>query len=186
MKRIDITPRVGGRRALGIGLLAASLLALGTVAPAVLAAITCPGDSCYGTDENDTLQGTAGFDYAFGYGGADTINGGGGNDILIGDEQANQALDGADRIFGGAGNDSVVGYGGADLLVGERGGDVINAREIANHPPGVDTVKGGRGNDTIYASDDIKDKIDCGAGRDFVQFDQGLDTLINCEDKLSD
>ena len=176
MNRIGITPPAATRRALIVGLLAASLLALGAVAPAVLAAITCPGDSCYGTDGDDTLQGTAGFDYAFGYGGADTINGGGGNDTLIGDEQADQALDGADRISGGAGNDSVVGYGGADLLVGGRGGDVINAREIEGHPPGTDTVRGGRGNDTIYANDGAKDKIDCGPGQDFVQFDQGLDT----------
>jgi Ca2+-binding RTX toxin-like protein len=157
MNRIDITPRAATRHALGIGLLVALLLVLGAAAPAVLAAITCPGGSCVGTDGDDTLRGTAGLDIG---------------------------LDGADSISGGDGNDTLLGYGGADLLSGGRGADIIEAKEIANHPPGKDTVRGGCGNDTIYANDGVKDKIDCGAGRDFVQFDQGLDTVTNCEDKL--
>jgi Ca2+-binding RTX toxin-like protein len=186
MNRIDITLRAATRRALIIGLLAALLLALGAAAPAVLAAITCPGGSCLGTDSDDTLQGTAGIDRISGRGGADTITGGKGNDQLDGDGQLDVGLDGADTISGGDGNDDLTGFGGADLLIGGRGADIIFTGEFADHPAGVDTVRGGRGNDTIYANDDVKDKIDCGPGRDFVQFDQGLDTLTNCEDKLPD
>ena len=159
MNRTDITLRAATGRVLGIGLLAAVLLALGTTAPTALAAITCPGGGFEGTNDDDTLQGTAGVDHITGFGWADTIS-------------------------GSSGNDELTGFGGADLLAGGRGADIIDALEVANHPPGKDTIRGGRGNDTIYANDDVKDKIDCGAGRDFVQFDQGLDTLTNCEDKL--
>jgi Ca2+-binding RTX toxin-like protein len=160
MNRIDITLRAATRRALAIGLLAALLLALGAAAPAVLAAITCPGGGFEGTNDDDTLQGTAGVDHITGFGWADTIS-------------------------GSSGNDELTGFGGADLLVGGRGGDIINAQEVDGHPPGTDTIQGGRGNDTIYANDGVKDKIDCGPGRDIVYFDPGLDTLANCEMKNS-
>ena len=184
MNRIHITLPTFTRRTLGIGLLAALLLTLGITAPTVLAAITCPGGSCLGTDGDDTLQGSAGIDRISGRGGADTITGGGGNDQLDGDGQLDVGLDGADTISGGAGNDELTGFGGADLLIGGRGADRIFAGEFADHPTGTDTIRGGRGNDEIYANDGVKDKIDCGSGRDYVEFDQGLDTVTNCEDKI--
>jgi Ca2+-binding RTX toxin-like protein len=186
MNRTGITPRAATRRALAIGLLAAVLLALGAATLAVLAAITCPGGSCLGTDDDDTLRGTAKVDLITGSGGADTISGGKGNDRLTGDGQLDFALDGTDTISGGDGNDNLTGFGGADLLVGGAGGDILEAKEFAGHPPGVDTVRGGRGNDFIHANDDVKDKIDCGSGLDFVVFDEGLDTVTNCEDELPD
>jgi Ca2+-binding RTX toxin-like protein len=111
-------------------------------------------------------------------GGADQVDGKRNNDRIYGGG-------GDDRVYGGAGAEVFIfGRGARDLLSGSPGADEIIADEFPDTDPGVDTVKGGRGNDTIYASDDIKDKIDCGAGRDFVQFDQGLDTVTNCEDKL--
>jgi Ca2+-binding RTX toxin-like protein len=188
MNRIDINLRATRRRALLIGLLMALLLALGAAAPVVLAAITCPGGKCVGTAGNDTLQGTAGVDVIDGNGGADTINGFGGNDLLFGDfldGPHDPALDGPDRIYGGGGADELDGLGGADLLVGGSGGDSIDAREGTGNPPGTDTVRGGRGNDTIYAKDGAKDKIDCGPGRDVVQFDRGIDTVTSCEEKTA-
>ena len=132
--------------------------------------------------------GHAGVDVIDGNGGADTINGFGGNDLLFGDfldGPHDPALDGPDRIYGGGGADELDGLGGADLLVGGSGGDSIDAREGTGNPPGTDTVRGGRGNDTIYAKDGAKDKIDCGPGRDVVQFDRGIDTVTSCEDKTA-
>ena len=184
MNRIDNTLRAATRRALGIGLLAALLLGIGAATPAVLAAINCPGGGgCLGTDGDDTLRGTAGADGITGFGGADTISGLGGSDSLTGDGQLDFGLDGGDTISGGAGNDRLLGFGGADRLDGGRGADIIDAQEFPDHPPGEDTVRGGRGNDTVYAKDGAKDKIDCGSGRDWVSFDEGLDSLTNCEDK---
>jgi Ca2+-binding RTX toxin-like protein len=183
MNRIRITPRAFTRRALGIGLLAALLLALGATAPAVLAAITCPGFTCNGTNGNDTVKGTEVYDEIYGFGGDDTIYGFAGNDALRGDEQTDPGLDGADRIYGGRGNDLLSSHGGADLLNAGRGNDTINAQDYPGHPPGTDTIKAGKGDDTIYAADKVKDMIDCGPGRDYVLYDQDLDTVTGCEDK---
>ena len=187
MNQFDINLRATRPRALLIGLLMALVLALGTAAPAVLAAITCPGGTCLGTAGDDTLQGTAGVDVIDGNGGADTITGFGGNDLLFGDflnGPHDPALDGPDRIYGGGGADELDGLGGADLLVGGSGNDSIDAREGTGNPPGTDTIRGGRGNDTIYAQDGAKDKIDCGPGKDNVYFDEGLDTVTSCENKV--
>jgi hypothetical protein len=147
--------------------------------------IDCPGSTCQGTNDNDTLRGTAVRDVITGYGGADTISGRGDNDNLQGDDQSDPALDGADRLSGGAGTDLLVGHGGADVLIGGRDGDTINAQEFQTlgHPPGKDTVRAGRGNDTIYATDGVKDAIDCGPGVDYVLFDRDLDTVTDCETK---
>jgi len=182
MNRIDITLRATARCASGIRLIAA-LLALAVAAPAVVTAIASPGRSYEATDGDDTLRGTSHSESIPGYGGSDTIFGRGGHDSLSGDGQLAVDLDGADTIFGGDGNDMLWGFGGADLLVGGRGNDIIDAQEYPTHPPGEDTVRGGRGNDTIFAADGAKDIIDCGPGRDFVQFDQNLDTVTGCEDK---
>jgi hypothetical protein len=67
----------------------------------------------------------------------------------------------------------------AETLTGTSGNDHITGAE------GNDTLIGKAGNDTIYANDGVKDKIDCGPGRDIVYFDPGLDTLANCEMKNS-
>jgi hypothetical protein len=46
----------------------------------------------------------------------------------------------------------------------------------------VDIVKGGSGNDDIFANDGNVDIIDCGGGKqDIVRYDVGLDTIKHCE-----
>ena len=49
--------------------------------------------------------------------------------------------------------------------------------------PGMDTVEGGRGDDTIVADDDHEDVINCGKGQDEVTYGGGLDTVANCKTK---
>jgi Ca2+-binding RTX toxin-like protein len=171
-------------------ILAAVLLALTAAAPGVLAAIDCAAAVdpwCYGTDGDDTMLGTTGDDAGlYGYGGADTLYGYAGVDYLFGDAEGNPALDGADKLYGGGGADYLEGDGGADLLAGGPGNDEIEALEYEQygHPAGKDTVRGGRGDDEILAGDLHKDVIDCGPGVDTVEFDKGLDVLIDCETKV--
>jgi hypothetical protein len=165
----------------------AALTLGGTVALAQT--IDCPGGNCFGTDQNDILNGTAGEDFISGLGAADEITGRGSNDTLIGDGQFDYDLDGADTIAGGGGEDIIYGKGGADRLLGGPGNDRIRAQENEfvgeGHPAGKDTVKGGRGNDDIYAKDGVKDTIDCGPGVDSVVFDKTLDVVTNCENKAA-
>lgn len=47
--------------------------------------------------------------------------------------------------------------------------------------PGPDTLKVSRGNDYVQSTDKYKDTTNCGSGRDTVYYDEGLDTVENCE-----
>uniref|UniRef100_UPI0030F3734D beta strand repeat-containing protein n=1 Tax=Erythrobacter alti TaxID=1896145 RepID=UPI0030F3734D len=128
---------------------------------------------------NDTLIGGYGF-YAGGEG-DDTIEGGGslygdaGNDIItvtanVGSNSSN-TIDGGtgdDTITGGAtlGNGStaeiLIGGEGSDTIFGRNGRDLITGGTVAfwHFDTDVDTIDGGAGNDSIYAS--IGDNIDGG------------------------
>ena len=48
---------------------------------------------------------------------------------------------------------------------------------------GLDTIVGLGGNDTVRAVEGQSDAIDCGPGRDSVEFDVRLDSLKRCEIK---
>ena len=141
------------------------------------------GRGCFGTDEPDTLNGSAGGDDMDARQAGDNLYGGEGQDWMSGDTYgpADSSTDGEDRMFGGAGSDGMVGYGGGDLLSGGIGRDYIYAVEHSNGP-GEDTVRGGSGDDFIEAIDKTKDTIGCGAGaKDRVYYDKGLDTIQGCE-----
>jgi hypothetical protein len=75
--------------------------------------------------------------------------------------------DGADVMRGTDGLDSIVGLGGNDVMHGLGAPDRLT----------------GKGNDTVNAVEGQRDVIDCGPGRDSVQFDVGLDTVKRCEIK---
>jgi Ca2+-binding RTX toxin-like protein len=146
--------------------------------------IECPppigGAACVGTDDADVLDGTDGLDSIVGLGGNDTIRGLGAPDRLTGDGNG-ATVGGDDELFGGDGSDHLFGGAGADLLSGEEGADEIAAGFLFDD--GTDTVEGGPGNDTVNAVEGQIDVIDCGPGRDNVEFDAGLDSVKRCEIK---
>ncbi len=146
---------MGRRGMLLIAMVTVTMLTASGVAWA--ATVSCSGSgACYGTADGDEIQGTDGNDQIFGFAGNDEIRGSGGGD----------------SIYGG---------GGSDLLVGGSGRDDISALETIGGP-GNDTIRAGGGNDRISATDDYKDKINCGSGRDTVYYDKGRDTVDeNCE-----
>src|SRR5262245_8001699 len=90
------------------------------------------GDSLWGDDGVNVLQGMSGDDTLKGFGGADTIYGGDDSDSLHG-------MDGADYLDGGAGVDTMIGGTGSDTYVVDRAGDVV-------------TESGGQGADTVRTS----------------------------------
>ena len=105
----------------------------------------------------------------------------GGDDEVYGDEEL-------DTIYGGPGNDYLTGELGSDAVYGGGGIDTIDAATDPEDQPGyeifLDKSSGGRGNDTIFAVDGYRDRIDCGRGeRDAVYFEPGLDTIKGCEKK---
>jgi Ca2+-binding RTX toxin-like protein len=87
-----------------------------------------------------------------------------------------------DQINGKAGDDVMWGHEGNDLLVGDKGNDTLEA-EFDDSPGAVDTIKGGKGTDQVFATDGNKDNINCGGGgNDTAYFDVGLDVVAqDCE-----
>jgi hypothetical protein len=164
----------------------AMALVLSTGVAIALTVDCTAGRGCVGTDEPDTLNGSAGDDDMDARQANDEIFGNDGHDWMQGDAYAptDSSTDGDDRVFGRAGYDGMVGYGGSDLLSGGDARDFIEAIENSNNP-GEDTVYGGGGNDFINAIDGIKDTINCGKGaKDRVYYDENIDTVANnCEVK---
>ncbi|WP_434141462.1 calcium-binding protein [Pseudomonas luteola] len=113
------------------------------------------------------LQSTAGDDVLTGYAsddlieagaGDDTLNGGAGKDTLKGGIGADtlNGEDGDDVLYGESGNDSLYGNAGNDMLDGGTGNDYLSGGS------GNDTFLFGKGSgqDTVYAYDSTKGKVD--------------------------
>ena len=147
------------------------------------ATIHCPPAgapvNCVGTNEADTMLGTAKDDNMAGADGDDTMFGFARNDQMTGQL-------GDDTMSGGSGIDFMVGGVGNDKVSGDSGDDVIEGRT------GSDTLKGSSGNDIIFHNDQLrptfpdlgKDTIDCGSGNNdeaFINVGTDHDTAINCE-----
>jgi Ca2+-binding RTX toxin-like protein len=82
---------------------------------------------------------------------------------------------GPDIMTGTDADDTIAGFGGRDQIVDTAKQD-------------IDTVAGGRGNDTIDVREGNKglvnrDFVNCGGGQDTVFFDEGRDTVVRCETK---
>ncbi len=102
-------------------------------------------DSLDGTSEVDTIYGRAGDDSLYGLLSGDTLFGGQGNDFLYGAE-------GGDELRGSTGEDSLFGEGGDDTGRGGEGDDFIeggSGNDILNGDTGTDTLAGGLGDDTL-------------------------------------
>lgn len=124
----------------------------------------------YGYDNDDIINGGENLDFIYGGNGNDTIHGGNGLNIIFGEDgddtitdgKGDSYLDGGngnDTIFGGFGNDVIIGGSGDDELHGEDGNDVIAGND------GDDLLYGEDGNDTLYA-DAGNDELHGGNGND--------------------
>ncbi|TKD22274.1 hypothetical protein FBT96_06705 [Rhodobacter capsulatus] len=108
-----------------------------------------------GTDQNDTLTGTAAADTIMAGAGDDSLSGGAGNDLLYGEAGDDTLAGGSGRntVYGGAGDDvwqagsSLAGGYGTDLVYLEDGNDLAYAGWF---PAGAaDTLNFGAGDDTL-------------------------------------
>jgi Ca2+-binding RTX toxin-like protein len=131
------------------------------------------GNTVFGTQKADVLQGTSGNDLIIALEGNDVINSGGGDDCIVGGAGTNvlNTGNGDDIVIGGSnidsvqagnGNDTVFAGGGNDTVNGENGNDTLSGED------GRDTIVGGNGNDMI----------DGGADRDVATGNAGTDTCI--------
>jgi len=157
--------------------------------PAECENITFSGNPIFGTQGNDTLNGTNGNDLIVGFEGNDVINGGNGKDCIIGNE-GNDILHGGndkDVIVGGEGDDRIDGDNEEDILFGESGNDVINGgndSDIIHGGAGNDRINGDNGRDTIFGEDG-NDTITGGNDRDSIEGGAGNDDIDGGNDKDS-
>ncbi len=136
-----------------------------------------PNHAIFGEGGDDTIDATAGADYADGGAGDDMIEMYEGNDVALGGD-GNDQIDGGighDTLFGGLGDDFITGNGGSDYIFGEDGADTLMGSG------GADTIDGGDGNDEIHGNlphllesgADSSDSLIGGAGDDTIHIGVG-------------
>jgi Ca2+-binding RTX toxin-like protein len=112
----------------------------------------------------ESASGGPGFDVLFGTGARDRLNGGPGDDLLFGAGRADMLTDGdgLDDLNGTAGRDLIrLTGGGADVARGGPDGDIF-----------------------IVVPDGSRDRMNCGRGRDTVEFRvrrEKIDETTGCE-----
>lgn len=123
----------------------------------------------FGGAGNDQITVGSGNNYVYGGAGDDAISvlgdgrnvlyGGNGNDTITGGQ-------GIDYIDGGAGDDAIDGVAGQNILVGGLGTNVINSGTGDSRVYAGDdsTVVNNGGDDVVYASEAIADRISADAG----------------------
>jgi YD repeat-containing protein len=147
---------------------------------------TPPSGLIQGTNDADSLQGSATDDLILGLGGNDTINApagvDGGNDWLDGGS-------GVDLLNAGSGNDTLEGGTDRDVLLGQAGDDEIwggarstfadiDDQTLSGPDTEADLAVGGAGDDSIYggASDDL---LLGGSGSDLLVGGAGDDNILS-------
>jgi Ca2+-binding RTX toxin-like protein len=154
------------------------------------------GDTIYGTNGSNTLDGNTGDDWLYGRDGNDTLLGGAGVDHLYGGNQDDTLIGGTgnDYISGGAGLGDTVSYADADRGTGVAlnlsnrdglNGLAANQALLDNHVSifETDTVVGvenaiGTGYSDYVVGGSEENVLDGGAGNDWLLGHGGNDTLI--------
>jgi hypothetical protein len=126
-----------------------------------------------GRDGDDTLFLKTGQGWLWGGFGDDYLKGGGKNDFLFGGY-------GDDKILGRGGSDVIRGGDGVDELRGEQGKDTIDGGfgdDSVKGGSGDDTLGGQHGTDRLYGNDG-RDTLDGGYGNDRLDAGSGDDWLF--------
>ncbi|WP_026942865.1 calcium-binding protein [Hellea balneolensis] len=157
----------------------------------------------YGSDFNDTINGTDSNEFLYGEDGNDTINGGGGIDRIYGGEgdDIQRGQDGNDQLYGSAGADQLNGGAGFDIAnysgatsaialdmstggtLGDAAGDTYfgieaiygsNFDDVITGNSSVNELRGGLGNDILMGSGS-NDRLFGGEGADTLEGNAGID-----------
>ncbi len=155
----------------------------------------------FGTDQSETLGGTAEADRILPGSGDDTVYAGGGDDFIVDVDGADFLYGeaGFDRLYGGPGRDRLYGGIDDDELHGGSDPDILEGGEGADRlegDDGTDILLGQAGDDRIYAAAFVElpdamrldetgnasglkgEWLDGGEGKDIVVGDNGNDQLL--------
>jgi Ca2+-binding RTX toxin-like protein len=159
-------------------------------------------DEIRGGRLRDLIRGEVGNDTLSGRGERDCISGGLGEDSISGGSKSDgvDAESGDDRVGGGKGDDTIAGGGAGDRLDGAEGDDGLYGQmgsdrliggdgdDFLSGYTGTDRLSGGPGDDHIDAqlnehegAPPMRDRIDCGPGRDTVKANTADRIDRNCE-----
>lgn len=108
-----------------------------------------------GTDDDNYLDASDGFNIFYGENGNDTFAGGMNIDFM----------------YGGDGDDTLLGRNGTNIMYGEAGNDTIYDGDDSSY------LNGGADDDMLYGGGGA-DVLDGGTGNDYLQGDHGNDTYI--------
>jgi Ca2+-binding RTX toxin-like protein len=125
-----------------------------------------------GRESGDIIQGGSNDDFIDAFGGNDILNGAAGNDQIrsgLGNDFVDGG-DGADVIYGNQELDSIIGGDGADTIYGGQNAGPADVYGILRQ--GIETSRGGAGNDLIYGN----------MGSDILYGDGGDDTIYGGQD----
>jgi Ca2+-binding RTX toxin-like protein len=150
-------------RVVAVGALMVALFATAAYA----ATVGCTGGPCSGTNNNDTITGSAAKDRIDALGGADTVTTAGAKN---------------DTVYGRGAGDRIEGGDDDDTLYGNKAQDTVTDRFPLGINNDTDTLYGGKGDDTLNANDgDSKDTVNGGVGFD-VCIVEGEDDRVGCND----
>jgi RTX calcium-binding nonapeptide repeat (4 copies) len=152
-------------------------------------------ENAEGTDQDDTLIGSAGPNRLAGNGGSNLLEGKGGDDELDGSGASIDTVSYADAPSGvsvdlssktASGGDGTDALNNIDNVIGSRFGDNLTGNDEANVlTPGLggDVVRALGGDDTVQIRDGVPDNASCGAGADKAVSDRrSLDVVqADCE-----
>jgi Ca2+-binding RTX toxin-like protein len=91
---------------------------------------------------------------------------------------------GADTLVGTSAADTMCGLSGPDRLFGRRGNDTLAGGpgfDYLDGGPGHDVLLGGGEDDTIVASDGVRDRVDCGSSDRDIAVVDAKDVVVGCE-----
>jgi hypothetical protein len=93
-----------------------------------------------------------------------------------------------EEIVGGSGDDRVTGTSGPNTFIGGPGNDTLEGRDgndVLEGGAGADKLDGGNGGDTLRSRDAETDMVNCGAGTDSFDVDDGDAVAADCERPLA-
>jgi D-alanyl-D-alanine carboxypeptidase len=143
---------------------------------------TAANDIINSLEGDDTIAGKEGLDVLNGGQGNDSLDGGNSNDLLLGKEN-NDLLNGGnegDLLNGGDGDDQLNGGNDNDSLLGGQGSDRLNGNEgsdILDGGAGKDRLRDTEGDNVLYGNEG-DDWLFAGMGNDIFYGEAGNDRAI--------
>jgi Ca2+-binding RTX toxin-like protein len=130
------------------------------------------------------LWGGVGNDVLVGGPDVDILNGGQGNDHISDPSGSNGSF--RDYLVGAKGNDTLIGSPDGDVLSGGKGDNILQGgagNDDLFADKGKSRYSAGAGDDFVRSRNRVRERVNCGSGRDYVNADR-RDRVRGCEKRV--